>query len=183
LFLNPFAFVPITAKVIRDKTYTFCGTPLYIAPEIVLQRGHDHGADHWSWACMLYEMLVGVTPFYRDGMDQMTLFKAICRGSFEFPPGDWMSEDSMDLIDSVLDPDPYLRLGTFDADAVSIREHSWYEDFDFVALQKREMTPPWFPDIKDPLDVSNFDEWGKLEKKEKEGKPPSEQEQLIFKDF
>ena len=63
------------AKKLTDKTYTLCGTPLYLPPEVILNRGHNWSADHWSLGVLIYEMLFGDTPFYEDGMQQMDLFR------------------------------------------------------------------------------------------------------------
>merc|ERR1719437_192224 len=70
------------AKVVTSKTYTLCGTPLYIAPEVILQRGHNKNADIWSLGVLIYELVVGKTPFYTRGIDQATLFKRICRAQY-----------------------------------------------------------------------------------------------------
>ena len=72
------------AKYVVEKTFTLCGTPLYIAPEVILNRGHNAGADHWSLGVMIYEMICGFTPFYSSGMDQAALFAAIVKGKFSF---------------------------------------------------------------------------------------------------
>ena len=70
------------AKYVSDKTFTLCGTPLYLPPEVILNRGHNWGADHWSLGVLTFEMLAGYTPFYKEGMDQMELFRAIVKGRY-----------------------------------------------------------------------------------------------------
>ena len=103
------------AKVVLDKTFTTCGSPEYMAPEILLGKGHSLNVDHWALGVVLYEMLVGQTPFIHVGATRMTLFRRICNGVFAFPN---VKKHGMDvqgsaklLIRGLLNKQPDERIG------------------------------------------------------------------------
>ena len=128
-------------------------------------------------------MLTGKTPFYNGKMKQMALFKAIVRGKWEFAKNSDASEAARDLIRRILVVDPKERLGCLSRADLDIRNHAWFDGFNFGALYRKELTPPWTPTIDNPFDGSNFENWGDLENKTKEVEPLTEKEQKLFEEF
>ena len=145
------------AKLVKEKTFTLCGTPWFIAPEVILGRGHDKGCDYWSWAILVHEMCAGINPFHEHGNDQVSLFKAIIKGKKTISKG--LSEECQDLIEQILVPKSSHRLGCLVGGDSDVREHPWLVKVNFTKLMKKQFRAPWKPDVKDALDVSEFDDW------------------------
>ena len=145
------------AKYLTDKTYTLCGTPLYLPPEVILSRGHKWSADHWSLGVLIFEMITGDTPFYQSGMEQMDLFRSIAKAKFEMPST--IQKDAADMIRGFLTKDPNKRLGSLAGGEDDIYTHPWFNIIDFVNLRKKSIKAPYKPNIKNPLDASNFENW------------------------
>jgi serine/threonine protein kinase len=139
-----------------------------------------------SYGVLLYEFHTGANPFYTsEEMDQMGLFKQIVRGKFKFPADCTASLNALDLVEKILVLDPSDRLGCKAKADLDIRNHPWFEGFDFGALYRKELTPPWKPKISNPFDGSNFGHWSDPEKeKATQGlKPLSSEEQKLFVEF
>lgn len=165
------------AKEVHGKTFTLCGTPWYIAPEVVLGRGHDKAADYWSWAILVHEMCTGDTPFQEHGVDQMTLFKGIVKGKFKISAR--ASQNVEDLVRKILVTKPQYRLGNLSGATKDIKTHAWLKDVDFNKMAKKVFRAPWRPKVSDPLDVSAFDNWDHMAKEERE-RPLNREEQKQF---
>jgi serine/threonine protein kinase len=183
------------AKVILDKTYTTCGSPEYMAPEMLLGKGHSFAVDYWALGVVLYEMLVGQTPFIHVGATRMTLFRRICRGKIAFPDskkhGIDVQTEAKQLIVGLLNKDIAERVGSSLAHGDEpLRTNTWFQglltDYHHVFLAEK-VSPPWFPDVDDELDASYFESHDDLEKallsKERKETPLDWKSQRMFEGF
>ncbi|KAM6985661.1 protein kinase C theta type [Aplochiton taeniatus] len=131
------------------RTSTFCGTPDYIAPEILLGQKYNSSVDWWSFGVLLYEMLIGQSPFH--GRDEEELFQSIRTDNPCYPR--WLTKDAKDILIKLFVREPEQRLGM----KGNIRHHSFFKDTDWNALEKRQVEPPFRPTVTSASDCSNFD--------------------------
>ncbi|KAJ3393354.1 Serine/threonine kinase [Entophlyctis sp. JEL0112] len=151
------------------STATFCGTPEFMAPEILKEKPYTRAVDWWALGVLIYEMILGQSPFPGDGEDQ--IFDAILHDDVLFPAN--MNKDAADLLRKVeeyiciqflnkaqqlMAKDPNSRLGGGVNDAEDIKGHQYFSSVNWDDVLNLRIPPPFFPTIKSASDTSNFDE-------------------------
>ena len=159
LLLDKNGFLKITdfgfAKIVSFKTYTLCGTPEYIAPEVLLNMGHGKGVDWWTLGILIYEMLSGDPPFVNE--DPVGIYKKIlaCKVKFSRNYDDYAKS----LTKKLLTADLTKRYGCMKRGASDVKNCRWFADMNWEALLKKQMDAPIKPELSSKTDTSNFEEY------------------------
>lgn len=135
-------------------TKTFCGTPEYLAPETLLKTGHSFEVDWWSLGCLIYEMLVGIPPYYVNRRTE--IYRRILSEDVKYPQT--LNPVVVDLLQGLLMKDPSKRLGSSLVGIEAIKMHPWFASVDWQRLEARQVQPQFVPYFSCPTDIRYFSE-------------------------
>ncbi len=148
ILINKNGYIKISdfglSKVIEDRTYTMCGTPGYLAPEIILNKGYGLSVDWWAFGILLYEMICGVDPFADE--DTMKIYENILERKIQFSSD--FDDKSRSLIKHLLEPDLSKRYGNLKSGVNDIKNHPFFKSMNWDKLLRQEIEAPFIPKIK-----------------------------------
>ncbi|XP_040070750.2 serine/threonine-protein kinase N2 [Ixodes scapularis] len=166
-----------------DRTGTFCGTPEFLAPEVLTETSYTRAVDWWGLGVLLFEMLVGESPF--PGDDEEEVFDSIVHDEVRYPR--FLSIEAIAIMRRLLRKNPERRLGTSEKDADDVKKQAFFRNINWEDLLTKKLKPPFVPSVKNLEDVSNFDEEFTSERAvltaPKDPRPLTAEEQNHFRDF
>lgn len=147
LKLTDFGF----AKVVESRTFTLCGTPEYLAPEILLNQGHGKAVDWWTLGILIYEMNAGIDPFTDD--DPMNIYQNILKGKIKYPREfdkylQNLFRDAKSLVKHLLVADLSKRYGNLKGGVEDIKQHRWFNKIDWKNLLAKKLPVFYKPSVK-----------------------------------
>uniref|UniRef100_A0A8C8M4F3 protein kinase C n=1 Tax=Oncorhynchus tshawytscha TaxID=74940 RepID=A0A8C8M4F3_ONCTS len=138
----------------QDRTSTFCGTPEFLAPEVLTETSYTRAVDWWGLGVLIFEMLVGESPF--PGDDEEEVFDSIVNDEVRYPR--FLSTEAISIMRRLLRRNPERRLGAGEKDAEEVKKHPFFRSVDWDGLLAKKVRPEFIPTIKGREDVSNFDD-------------------------
>ncbi|KAK9734176.1 hypothetical protein RND81_04G120500 [Saponaria officinalis] len=164
----------------NERSNSLCGTVEYMAPEIILGKGHDKAADWWSVDVLIFEMLTGQPPFY--GGNREKIQKKIVKDKFKLPS--FLTSEAHSLLKGLMQKDASKRLGSGVTGSEEVKHHKWFKPINWRKLEAREIQPSFRPEVAGKLCTANFEKhWTDMPLAVSPAASPNVNGNLVFKDF